>query len=1776
MRKIILLIALLLLPATSYTQTLLTGTYDTPQFLSADHSPYLVVDSAVFNREVEIEAGTIIKFKFHPIRKAYMLIKEAIYANGSDFYPIIFTSDRDTENNITIPRPGDWGYILVDQQETEYSDSQLDNVIVKYGGGKTYKSKNNNQFSPMLVFADQTPNLKNFYISNSTIEKSANEGVLGAHMYLDNTIFNGCKIGLVLNSSEGNISNCTFTNNTNTPITLSNLKLNNYLHDFPNVMNMNNNTFRLNGINAIAIDGNMTIGDIEYDNNILLPYYSIPYLIVSDLLIKDLNLTIAEGNIIKFLPTSIAGKPLTINLQDAALISTGSSENPIIFTSMYDYKWEASEPKNINSKPMPGDWGYITGDSLFFKYTYFLNGGRYVNKHNETIRDSSAVIHYRRAVNSIDDIFTENCIFNKLYAHGIFAYNQALLDDRLIFQNNHFLLKQNQYGIISPNSSDPPANINADYNFWNSKNGPIHESNINGNGCKVDDDISYNNYLETSDAQSDLISSILKGYISGVDNEALSGAIVKLISSKTKTTYSNKSGGFTIPFVKPGKGYQLEVKAKGYYDTLMIDINIPEDACVDFGNIKLKEREVNYVFDKVTFNLNQPQKTYVSFGGTAHRYYKVIDKESHDPMYGVEVIIPGLDTMYTDSKGIVDIAIPGSSLGTRNYSITKLGAESKEFTEDQQEKITIEVLPYEYQKTWSGSTFMKLGISYLLVKKELGAQMALNMKNNGSGDYADSIILSRQSRTTAGLEFGAEAKIEAGPFEAGAEATAGINASTLYQDDFQFDYQNNSGKESLAKFMVLANGALPHMDAPLMRLFVACIERQFEEIEEAALSNGFGFNINAQASAGASLECDVIDGSDETPFAAGIEGSANAVGDINFMTTVYTQKSPQAAFYPTDIDLSFSNEFELGVEAKAGFDLKKLFENDDENKKKDSNKDKSNNDDDDDGLEIENDIIPIPIDIDDLEIDLASLGAAGGLMYGVHFGTSRFVQNPSFRIGFMYGYKYDLQAGNILLGEAGINQEREFQYTFSIEDQKIIDTFNEKVGLANSMLNSPSDNIKLNLSDLTSGKIFNAPFNTVAFNHARSALEFPPVPYKKIVTDKVDDGSFNVEIAFGLDILKGKFGAGFQYSEYNQYPIEKGVFYNWKLLPTETYSFVENNETYKAEEIIQDIVEGSCDYLWSEIQNGMAQVFSFFNIFSFLKASSGDMNFNIEKRPESKLVVNGDKLELPEEIEYFKLAYWDWYGTGVTTKSTLKSSSPAKLKRIELIRKIASEIYQFDYGIGGFYQFEPYNTSVGENDVTIVINYLDEELLVEQKDGSIRHIDEADLRVYKEDKENNRWIYIGGIVDEINNTVSTKIDAFGTFTLAPFIPHGDFELMVDPDTINLDSQTTANITSSLLMYNTEEVVADGEQFIVEVSRGLLNAETPDTSIIVEAIEGKINATYLAPESSGEIIIKAKSLYGDATAISKVLIVDSNPPVQPYLLSAQMEDENVVLKWNKILEEDILNYQVHYDTISGAPYNGVATVFGEPSPINVHTDTAAIVSGLIPNKEYFFTITAEDRCNNISQYSNEVSIITEVNHRPVFYHKEINIQPNLVKGTVIDTLWADDKDKNQSLTFYFADDNNEDAFSLNPTTGELIVEKEEKLNYSETKIDTFHLNIGVRDNANTPAQDEGKVRVIVNSSTSIWDIYNNQSGQLELFPNPAKDEVTIDWGSNRIKSPFKLNIYTFDGKKLSSQVYDNHVSSKLKLNIEFLPEGMYLIELTGNTKKLTSKLLITGH
>lgn len=84
-------------------------------------------------------------------------------------------------------------------------------------------------------------------------------------------------------------------------------------------------------------------------------------------------------------------------------------------------------------------------------------------------------------------------------------------------------------------------------------------------------------------------------------------------------------------------------------------------------------------------------------------------------------------------------------------------------------------------------------------------------------------------------------------------------------------------------------------------------------------------------------------------------------------------------------------------------------------------------------------------------------------------------------------------------------------------------------------------------------------------------------------------------------------------------------------------------------------------------------------------------------------------------------------------------------------------------------------------------------------------------------------------------------------------------------------------------------------------------------------------------------------------------------------------DTVALSWDPNTESTLAGYKVYYKADTSAmPFNGTGAVEGA-SPIDVHNQANATISGLDPNKTYYFAITAYDTSGVESSYSNIVTI-----------------------------------------------------------------------------------------------------------------------------------------------------------------------------------------------------------
>jgi chitinase len=83
--------------------------------------------------------------------------------------------------------------------------------------------------------------------------------------------------------------------------------------------------------------------------------------------------------------------------------------------------------------------------------------------------------------------------------------------------------------------------------------------------------------------------------------------------------------------------------------------------------------------------------------------------------------------------------------------------------------------------------------------------------------------------------------------------------------------------------------------------------------------------------------------------------------------------------------------------------------------------------------------------------------------------------------------------------------------------------------------------------------------------------------------------------------------------------------------------------------------------------------------------------------------------------------------------------------------------------------------------------------------------------------------------------------------------------------------------------------------------------------------------------------------------------------------------SVLLQWDPNTESDLSGYKVYYKANSSSlPFDGTGAGGGS-SPIDVHNQTTSTVTGLDPNKTYYFAVTAYNTSGIESEYSNIVKI-----------------------------------------------------------------------------------------------------------------------------------------------------------------------------------------------------------
>ncbi len=396
------------------------------------------------------------------------------------------------------------------------------------------------------------------------------------------------------------------------------------------------------------------------------------------------------------------------------------------------------------------------------------------------------------------------------------------------------------------------------------------------------------------------------------------------------------------------------------------------------------------------------------------------------------------------------------------------------------------------------------------------------------------------------------------------------------------------------------------------------------------------------------------------------------------------------------------------------------------------------------------------------------------------------------------------------------------------------------------------------------------------------------------------------------------------------------------------------------------IMTGSSD--WSIIKDHLISSFKIKNLLPFDDDSTKTKTVIVLNDNGSKINLSANSI--PSYISEANSIYWEWYQE-TPKRMALPAEDREKLKKhhnaVKLIRQEATGM---KYGIGGFYDFTPSREQfTDEPQLTII--YTNEDVV---------GIDESSLRLFYEDTTNN-WQIVPSTVYPAQNKVVANIKNFATYTLAPILPTGTYGFIQTPDSVPNITGTIVTLTSGILRNNDSTIIENGTQFTVKNLRGVLlnnDANTDIEGVQVETINGKITLDVEVDNSSIPISISAGSTIGYANVVGEINIYDATTPETPEIIFSAGDDKSAFIEWDFSDESDVAGYNLYYDSDqSGAPYDGTATVWGSPSPVNAGMVNHANLNGLINGKTYYITITSYDINGNESPYSNEVIVVPNV-------------------------------------------------------------------------------------------------------------------------------------------------------------------------------------------------------
>jgi len=1055
------------------------------------------------------------------------------------------------------------------------------------------------------------------------------------------------------------------------------------------------------------------------------------------------------------------------------------------------------------------------------------------------------------------------------------------------------------------------------------------------------------------------------------------------ISNARVQFYPHRTGSYTITDkegkwytkIPAGRGYILKISSGGYEPYIEKNINIAGNSIIDFRHELNPMNAGDYRVVPATI-ISNPDTLKIPQGGFGYAWFKLeglyVDQwfpvqsgivkayDSNGDVFETEVntfLYEFLTTPFQfEDYGLFGIKIPAEKIGDGlpgDVDVIKIEEiNNLRLSSNHIDSIIVKICEYEYSTKWGYRIYGKAGLG-----ATTGFVKGTGFVGGGSGSAINVFFKGLDENSTWSkfkvfrrndLFLGVELKI--GPprliktsLSSRAEIGGEIKASFPYQEEYEFDMDELEGLEALSAFYLFAEPSITLIPA-VGQITVSFLGWTIQTLIENNDINGIGISRVSDESGldiEGSINAEVGLGLDITKkiglkAAAGLGAEAHIGGSIKKIDNSFTySKEINKRFY---VNGKYDPNFNIGPNFETK-DLKAKF------------------------LYLHN---------------LNNILYPNNTYVGFEILTSSI--NDIWQYTMLTASLGSNQASFKLYNLPG--DEQRYQTHLRIKNEKVKNVFMSSAKLPTEVLSIGEKAISLAIDNNTFNDDY-VKFLETLYNQQENDTSMN-LEYNVNVED-IKTFTFDLDLEFPLPAVPGIFinlGGGIDASSIRNYEIANGYwvrslpFFQTEMSnpPIHQLSF---NDMIK--ELWARITNGE---VWDKLKDVILSNLKHTWFLGIVEASNS--KFYLDDKGSSIIL---DKSSIPPNIDSVGCRYWEWYNDNFNNQYLSFKKQSQIRNYILKLREIREKIIGSKYGIGGFFRFEPINIILLDTAI----------LTIKYNDSELENIDENTLALFYEDSSGN-WQHLPSTVFPDSNKVVAKITKFKTYTLAPRLPSGVYSLHSDIEKLPADGTTITKINSDVILNNDGTVVKDGELFTVKYNRGKILTQDVDTSqvgIQIPTNEGIIQFDFQVDSIPLPIKLEAVAVNGFAACSTELTLLDVTIPQRPELKSVYPVKDGIVVKWLKNNEPDLAGYKVWFDTdSSGAPYNGTASVFGENSPITVGNVDSVLLKGISKDSTYYIAITAFDISGNESEFSNELTVVTEIeNPKRINIPKDFYISQN---------------------------------------------------------------------------------------------------------------------------------------------------------------------------------------